>query len=183
METKSCTKCKQIKSLSEFHKRKDTIYGLKIDDNDFDPSLDFNKMEESDEENWLEPKGESDISQEPDRDTNVDNNDDQSSSLEQENESYENINSESTSTVLTSEIEESMEPQEQEEEIEIPPEEYQDDSEPIVNTEEIEFVNKIEELAEFARETKGEDEILEPQVEQETAAYHAEKYYEKLRER
>ena len=101
---------------------------------------------------------------------------------------YENIGSESTTTVLTSEAKEikemksPMEPQEQEEEIEIPPEEYQGDSEPIVNTEEIEFINKIEELAEFARETKGEEEVLEPQVE-ENAAYHAEKYYENLKEK
>jgi len=98
----------------------------------------------------------------------------------------ENIGSQSTSTILTSkieEIEEHMEHQEQEEEIEIRPEEYKDDTEPIVNTEEIEFIKDIEELAEHAREIKAEDEIVEPKAEQENAAYYAEQYYEKLKEK
>ena len=98
----------------------------------------------------------------------------------------ENIGPQSTSTVLTSEIEEigsNMEHQEQEEEIEIRPEEYQDDTEPIVNTDEIEFIKDVEELAEHARELKAEDENVEPQAEQENAAYYAEQYYEKLKEK
>ncbi|TKJ26926.1 MAG: hypothetical protein CEE42_03660 [Promethearchaeota archaeon Loki_b31] len=95
----------------------------------------------------------------------------------------ENIDSQSTSTVLTSEIEDHMEHQEQEEEIEIRPEEYQDDTEPIVNTDEIEFIKDVEELAEHARELKAEDENVEPQAEQENAAYYAEQYYEKLKEK
>ncbi len=98
----------------------------------------------------------------------------------------ENIGSQSTSTVLTSEIEEiesNMERHEQEEEIEIHPEEYQDDTESIVNTEESEFIKDVEELAEYARETKGENESVEPQVEQENAAYCAEQYYETLKEK
>jgi hypothetical protein len=76
-----------------------------------------------------------------------------------------------------------MERHEQEEEIEIHPEEYQDDTESIVNTEESEFIKDVEELAEYARETKGENESVEPQVEQENAAYCAEQYYETLKEK
>jgi len=98
----------------------------------------------------------------------------------------ENIGSQSTSTVLTGEveeIEEHMEHQEQEEEIQIRPEEYQDDTEPIVNTDEIEFIKDVEELAEHAREIKAEDECVEPQAEKENAAYYAEQYYEKLKEK
>ncbi len=76
-----------------------------------------------------------------------------------------------------------MEHQEQEEEIEIRPEEYQGDTEPIVNTYESEFIKDVEELAEYARETKGEDDSVELQVEQENAAYYAEQYYEKIKEK
>jgi len=93
----------------------------------------------------------------------------------------ENVGSETTTIVITDDSEEDVEDQDQEEEIEIPLEEIPDNPDPIVNTEEIEFINKIEELAEFARETKGEDEVLEPQV-GENSAYHAEKYYENLKE-
>jgi hypothetical protein len=98
----------------------------------------------------------------------------------------ENIGSQSTSTVLTSEIEEiesNMGHQEQEEQIEILPEEYQEDTEPIVNTDESEFIKDVEELAEYAREIKAEDENVEPQAEQENAAYYAEQYYETLKEK
>ena len=81
------------------------------------------------------------------------------------------------------EIEEHMEHQEQEEEIEIRTEEYQGDTEPIVNANEIEFIKDVEELAEYVRETKKEDENVEPQAEKENAAYYAEQYYEKLKEK
>ncbi|GAH37155.1 unnamed protein product, partial [marine sediment metagenome] len=80
-------------------------------------------------------------------------------------------------------IECNVEHPEQEEQIEIRPEEYQDDTEPIVNSDEIEFIKDVEELAEHARETRDDDENVEPQAEQENAAYYAEQYYEKLKEK
>jgi len=97
----------------------------------------------------------------------------------------ENVESQSTSTVLTNKIEEiesDVEHQEQEEQIEIRSEEYQGDTEPIVNGDEIEFIKDVEKLAEHAREIKAEDENIEPQTEKENAAYYAEQYYESLKE-
>ena len=112
-------------------------------------------------------------------------NDDQNE--EYNNEDYvENVESQSTSTVLTQkseEIEGNVEHQEKEEEIEIRPEECQNDTEPIINTDESEFIKDVEELAEYAREIKAEDEDIEPQAEKENAAYYAEQYYESLKEK
>jgi len=114
-----------------------------------------------------------------------DKNDDQNEEYNKED-YVENVESQSVSTVLINKIEEiegDMEHQEQEEEIEIRPEEYQNDTEPIVNSDEIEFIKDVEELAEHARETRDDDENVEPQAEKENAAYYAEQYYETLKEK
>ncbi|TES95371.1 MAG: hypothetical protein E3J90_09835 [Promethearchaeota archaeon] len=178
-----------------------------MEEYDFDGKMDFDGME-SDEENRLEPTGESDISQEPDRDTNADNIDDQSSSAEQENESYENLNSESTSTVLIYENREEEEgvslqsddqgheeieeinQEELEKEIE---KEFEEGVEAINQylEEEAEFINAYQEMVgetrelDGERESEGEERLKteeEWEKEVETAAYIAEQLYESTNE-
>ena len=173
----------------------------------FDGKIDFDGMEEYDEENRLEPTGESDISQDLDRDTNADNNHDQSSSAEQGNESYENLNSESTSTVLISENREeegeSLQSDDQshedldeitQEELEKEIEKELEEGVEAINhylEEEAEFINAYQEMVGEARELDGErenegEERLkteeEWEKEVETAAFIAEQLYESTNE-
>ena len=178
-----------------------------MEEYDFDGKMDFGEMDQNDEENKLEPIEESDISQEPDRDTNADNNDDQSSNLEQENESYENLNSESTSTVLICENREEegenlqSDDQGHEEIEEINQEELDKEIEKELEEgveainqyleEEAEFINAYQEMVENSRELDGERESEgeerlkteeEWEKEAETAAYTAEQIYESTNE-
>jgi len=152
-------------------------------DDEFDPNDTEEEIDDDFDPNDTEKEIEDDFDP---NDTEEDKFNDKFNPSEETQYHNENIGSQSTSTVLTNKIEEiegNVGQQEQEEEIEIRSEEYQNDTEPIVNSDEIEFIKDIEELAEQARKINAEDENIEPQTEKENAAYYAEQYYEALKEK
>jgi len=144
------------------------------------------RSDEESEENInsqkFEPNKESQDEEKIEKEEEYENIGSQSTVLMHENPEIEGENQEelqAESEEYTEEEEEYLE--NEEEAIEIDPEEYENDQDPIIDTEEIEFVRDMEELGRMLKEY--DEKLGYPEEENDNTAFNAEQAYREIKER